>query len=674
MKIRSLRLSSRILLMIIPSMSALLFALAQFVYAGLYETIIQGFEGKLRVLGSLNSALIDGSQHFLLNDFRQETAICHDPVNDLVYFGYATGKMVTRMHVPDNRFDGWESPDVPGAAHMAFDQIGRQLVSVEYQGSNISVRDIRTLELKKVITSPGQPQGLACESNNLYAVITNTLFCTSLSVTNGEWITIGKITDGHIWGLTVDSRGMLAALDMQKSTIIRFSSTNTAMHEIVSIGKTNTAEHAKYLPLRGIARIGSKYICGSPIEPVTVEATTGELRPMNIGQDKNRSLRDVYADMTGVLSKVREKAGLTYMPSVVITRDLKSLVYVADSVADEFHSLDGYVDPTVLEEGIIDSWTKNRPYISAVKFWEDYGLMKSSYYPILDTSGTITALLAADINVSIIRDKTMDAVRRVAVSGSITLLAGIILAFSIARRIVKPVMNLKEFALRVAAGGYGEQINASGADEIRQLMIAYNAVSTSTGKTLEALYASSAALDTARKIQELKNTLDGMAGASVFGPSYRASRLAGSNVSLSQTKSHVCIVGGLQGSGLASAVSVVLQNKPQSMADDVLALIRGMGIRYTSCILWDSVQHVVSWDCGLPLDLYVWRKKSGTIEKVCMEGKNDLRLDGESMACLGYQEDEVSDIINASRYEEGSIAEDGAKILKENFKLVVMKR
>jgi len=99
-----------------------------------------------------------------------------------------------------------------------------------------------------------------------------------------------------------------------------------------------------------------------------------------------------------------------------------------------------------------------------------------------------------------------------------------------------------------------------------------------------------------------------------------------------------------------------------------------MGIRYTSCILWDSAQHVVSWDCGVPLDLYVWHRKSGTIEKVRLEGKNDLRLDGESMACLGYQEDEVSDIINASRYEEGSIAEDGAKILKENFKLVVMKR
>lgn len=671
MKIRSLRLSARILLMIIPSMSVLLFILAQFVYSGLYETIKQGFENKLRVLGSLNSSLIDGKKHLLLNDFRQETAVSYDPVNDCVYFGCATGKFITRMNESKNKFDKWLSPELTSVAHLAFDQLGRKLLSVEYQGSNIFVHDPKTCRVQKTIACPGELQGLACEKSNLYVVITNTLLYKNMSDPHGEWIASGIITTGYIWGLTVDSQGKLAALDMKQSAIIRFPATNATLSETLLINtKTETSGKMKYLPLRGIARVGKKYICGSPIEPVSIAVASGVLRPLQIGQDAKRSLRDLYAELVGILSRVRQKSGLTYMPSVVLTQDLQSLMYVVDSATDEFHSLDGYVDPTVLEEGIIDSWIKNQPYISAVKFWEDYGLMKSSYYPILGTDGTIRALLAADINVSIIKVKTMEAVQRVAVSGSVTLLIGILLAFSIAKRVVKPVMLLKEFALRVAAGGYGEEIKASGADEIKQLMIEYNTVSVNMGRTLEVLHASTTALDTARKMQELQALLEKMAGAVVSGPSYKASRMPGSKVSLCRTKNTLCIIGGLRDVKLASALSVVVQDTIQTMGDKLFEMIKGMGVRYTFCILWHSQNHALSWDCGSPLDVYLWRKKKGTLAKARLEGRNALQLDDESMAWLGYQKAEVLEMLHAGG--EKSTSKEQAETSKENFKLMVV--
>ena len=235
----------------------------------------------------------------------------------------------------------------------------------------------------------------------------------------------------------------MAVLDLHSAELVVVSSTNAKVLEKKPVVDENSQEYQKYLPLRGVAKVPDGYVVGSLIEPLLINTSEKKIQTLASSQDQQREKRNIFKKIAMVLAKVRENAGLTYMPSVIITDDLKSLVYVVDTAADEFHSLDGYVDPTILEEGIIDSWTKNRPYISGVKFWEDYGLMKSSYFPVLDKNHKVRGLLATDINISIIQDKTFSAVQRVAYSGSITLLAGIILAFMIARRIVKPIQIMK---------------------------------------------------------------------------------------------------------------------------------------------------------------------------------------------------------------------------------------
>lgn len=90
--------------------------------------------------------------------------------------------------------------------------------------------------------------------------------------------------------------------------------------------------------------------------------------------------------------------------------------------------------------------------VSPIEQWEEWGLLKSGFAPIRDETGRAVAAAGADVNVTVIRERTLIALLTVLVLGLSALSAGLIIAWLIAQRLSRPMRQLKTLAARATTG------------------------------------------------------------------------------------------------------------------------------------------------------------------------------------------------------------------------------
>jgi HAMP domain-containing protein len=101
----------------------------------------------------------------------------------------------------------------------------------------------------------------------------------------------------------------------------------------------------------------------------------------------------------------------------------------------------------------------------------------SAYAPILNDKGDVIALLGADVSMLEIDQKLQHALLAVFVSTLIALLLVMTTVFLVANRISKPVQQLNQAALDIAAGNYEANIQVAGPKEIVELANTFNTMS-----------------------------------------------------------------------------------------------------------------------------------------------------------------------------------------------------
>lgn len=101
----------------------------------------------------------------------------------------------------------------------------------------------------------------------------------------------------------------------------------------------------------------------------------------------------------------------------------------------------------------------------------------TGYAPVLNESGHITGLMAADINVSLIDQKFQEGLLLIIICAGLTILVMVITLFIIANKISRPVQRLNNSALAIAAGQYGESVQVDGPKEIAELANTLNTMS-----------------------------------------------------------------------------------------------------------------------------------------------------------------------------------------------------
>lgn len=192
----------------------------------------------------------------------------------------------------------------------------------------------------------------------------------------------------------------------------------------------------------------------------------------------------LYLQHVHKMRRIREAAHITYLyTQIPHSSDPSRCIYILDASIGEAHSNLGDEDdlPEENVEGQRAVLQGEDLFLSPVRPWDQWGLLKVAFAPIEDRHGDIHALTGADVNISIIRQKTRENLIRVLFSGLLCLAIGGFVAFAVARRTIEPVAQVNEAALKIAAGNFGQRIRQGRLAELASLAGSFNGI----GETLE---------------------------------------------------------------------------------------------------------------------------------------------------------------------------------------------
>lgn len=175
----------------------------------------------------------------------------------------------------------------------------------------------------------------------------------------------------------------------------------------------------------------------------------------------------------------RVAAGLTFLYTEVHL-GADQIRYILDGSVGDDHSPPGYLD-VVPEDSVADvtlAQSRGQAFVSDIREWEEWGLIKVSAEPIYGSSGKIVALAGADVDIGVIRDKTRFALFAVLFVGAgLLLLAGSV-SYRVSQSLMRPLRNIKDSALRIAAGYHDTHVDYPAGDEIGQLAQGLNELSS----------------------------------------------------------------------------------------------------------------------------------------------------------------------------------------------------
>jgi HAMP domain-containing protein len=168
--------------------------------------------------------------------------------------------------------------------------------------------------------------------------------------------------------------------------------------------------------------------------------------------------------------QVREAAGLTFLYTEQILAG-NQLRYILDGSEGDDHTPPGYEDiiPEDTLEELQAAQGQGRGFISDIRQWEAWGLIKLAAEPILASDGRVVALAGADVDIGVIRGKTRIALFAVLGVGVGLLLLAAWVSLRVSRSLTRPLREIKDGALRIAAGYFSQPPQARGRDEIAGL-------------------------------------------------------------------------------------------------------------------------------------------------------------------------------------------------------------
>ena len=167
---------------------------------------------------------------------------------------------------------------------------------------------------------------------------------------------------------------------------------------------------------------------------------------------------------------VREAAGLTFLYTEQILAG-NQLRYILDGSEGDDHTPPGYEDtiPEDTLEELQAAQGQGRGFVSDIRQWEAWGLIKLAAEPIFASDGRVVALAGADVDIGVIRGKTRIALFAVLGVGVGLLLLAAWVSLRVSRSLTRPLREIKDGALRIAAGYFDRPPQARGRDEIAEL-------------------------------------------------------------------------------------------------------------------------------------------------------------------------------------------------------------
>jgi HAMP domain-containing protein len=216
----------------------------------------------------------------------------------------------------------------------------------------------------------------------------------------------------------------------------------------------------------------------------------------------------LYRKYVEPMRRIRERKQLTFLYTQMLGKG-SDLTYVLDGQVGDGHSAIGDEDtlPQAEVSGAREVLASGKVHLSEIRAWDQWGLLKSGFAPICDASGRAVAMAGADVDISTIRGKTGEALAHVGLTSVLALLAALVVALRVARSLTRPIAEVKEAALQVAAGQYGHRIAVERPRELAELANSFNAMSETLCLTVREWDEVHRDLEQRRRGQELMRAL-----------------------------------------------------------------------------------------------------------------------------------------------------------------------
>jgi HAMP domain-containing protein len=205
------------------------------------------------------------------------------------------------------------------------------------------------------------------------------------------------------------------------------------------------------------------------------------------GQDPE--LHPTYLKDVLPMRAVRERAGLTFLYTQLLNPgEGRQCVYILDGTVGDGHSELGAVDTIPEEDWDVALRVLHDGAVAqtGIRQWEQWGLLKCGWAPTYGADGTIKAMAGADVEITVIRQKTYTVLLQTLGTGALALMLASAVSVRVARKLTHPLGEVREAALKIASGDYRVRCAVQSPREIRALGGTLNRLAEVMATTVDA--------------------------------------------------------------------------------------------------------------------------------------------------------------------------------------------
>lgn len=589
------------------------------VYQSIYDIILRGFDQKLLALAGGAAEFTDGDGHAQYQRPYQLLAVGSGANGQLLGFDATREALVIidpadggALTVDDRALQ--QTLGVPGfkpPRALAFDATSGRMALLSGDGMSVVSSDALPMT---------PPQVLAAPADGLLFVDGLLLIRSgqALTLAGGESPSL-TLAEAVSTLAPAPAPAAFVGLAVSDSALVWFDRDGALLRRLpLELGER---AHA------GLAYVGETlYLASDSL--LRVDPASGE-----IAEDfapGYYSERDPYfARYAGPYQRTRQAAGLTFLYTDVHLGD-NQIRYVLDGSTGDDHSPPGTLD-VVPDESVADvarAQSKGQAFVSDIREWEEWGLIKVSAEPIYGSNGQVVALAGADVDIGLIREKTRFALFSVIFVGAgLLLLAGSV-SYRVSQGLMRPLRDIKDSALRIAAGYLGTRVSYDSNDEIGQLAQSLNTLSSRLAAQSRQSQAYQHALSNGREQIVLEHAVGDLlataGGALPAGMSCQEPASPGSVCAVG-TLGMLWLLKGRAGEPLDDLTEQarvqqlalrLLRNQPQGALDVVFLTLPGI----TALGLWDATRSTLALRCRVPPTLQLRQSDGTLISQVCDDG------------------------------------------------------
>lgn len=501
-KLLNLNLQTIVLLILVPIITTITAVMTWLNYDEMYETILNGFNKKLTAISSTTGSFIDGDEHAKLAKAKEMKALSYD-INNNILYGIDKKNELVEIDLESGA----------GKILMKFDFDIRDLTfnpknSYLYATTDkkrIIYIDIKNRKFDRYMSVKDDFFGLTYieKENSFFVTNEKSLFKISRKSKKIEKI------------LEFDNRVSSLAFNSKENYLYCLEESSD---EVVKID-LNTLDKSRVLfkdfptsstKLKTIEYFDGK-IFGGETHLMVYELKHQKSEYEDFARGYRNEKDEIYLKYIEPMREIKLKTGLTYhyTQNLIYNNDEANCFYILDVHAGNVYTPIGSEDIMDEEDllGAENVMLRSRVYISKIKPWEQWGLLKVAFAPIMNEENEVKAIAGADVDIGIIKEKTAEAIVQSLIVGIIALIIGIIASYLIAKKIIEPISKLKYGALKIAAGRYGDKVFIDTPKELSELSKVFNNMSDELKNTMSSLSLYSTNVTLQRKRDELSKEL-----------------------------------------------------------------------------------------------------------------------------------------------------------------------